>query len=283
MEKEKSNTPNIPSVTVTYDLVKPYGDYDINFLMYAISTNQYKDKVLKIRALKSEGRIEEANRLKKTLPAATFSCCYEQHRCEENVTGYSQFVLLDADHLSPSTLVRVVAMLPCCRFTHGFFISPSGDGIKILVKTNGMKENHRLTYKAVMDYYASLLGIPFDSHCSDLCRLTFLSWDPQTYLNLQAEVFDVSKLVEVERPKRKRMAIPCYIDGVRYNMFSECVQSVNRYIKFEEGNRNNYCYRLARRCRLRGISEAEALEKILNHFDYDQQEIVATVRSAFRR
>jgi hypothetical protein len=273
-------------VTITYDLVTPHSNHSAELLIAAIRSNQYKMTVHTVRQLAAQDK-RAANEVKKYLPAATFSCRYERRRCAENVTGYTGIMVLDADNLSPSELVRMTAMLPCCRFTYAFFISPSGNGIKILIRTNSKRENHRQTYAAVMDYYASLLSIKFDPHCSDICRLTFLSWDPQAYLNAASEVFDAGSRVPLvqpaERPKRKRSSIPCFMAGLQYNLFAECVQRTNRYMRFEEGNRNNYCYRLARRCKLRGIDEAETLEKILNHFDYDQKEIVATVRSAFKR
>ncbi len=283
MTNQKPTNPHELTASVCYDLVSRFGDLEIELIMSIIKNDGYEKQITQIRNLVKEGRKQEANELKKELPAATFSCRYAKRRCAQNVTGYTGVIVLDADNLSPSDLVRIVAMLPCCRYTYGFFISPSGNGIKILVKTNGSKENHRHTYLAVMDYYASLLGISFDSHCSDICRLTFFSCDAQAYLNAEADVYDASKLVPVQEVKRKRVAVPLYIMDTQYNLFSECVKSTRRYINFEEGSRNNFCYRLARRCKLRGISEAEAMEKILDHFDYNQKEVVATVRSAFRR
>jgi hypothetical protein len=53
--------------------------------------------------------------------------------------------------------------------------------------------------------------------------------------------------------------------------------------KFEDGNRNNFVYSLARDCKKRNIGQEEVNRLILKDYGYDKNEVEATVKSAYNR
>ncbi len=295
-----SSNEKTTEVTVSNDLVTPHSNHSIELLIAAIRSHQYKRTCHTVHQLNAAGDKRAANEVKKYLPAATFSCQYKHRRCKENVTHYNGNILLDADNLSQSELVRLVAMLPTCPYVYAFFISPSGNGIKILVKTNGEMKHHLHTYSRVVNYFTLLLQVKFDTSTCDVVRLCFLSHDPNAYLNPDAWVY------EVKMPVIARVAqpVPIYREpkqSLRYEtgdcfaiarndssmnttdyLFRKCVRFTNRKRQFSEGNRNNFVFLLSCYCRMNGLSREDALNEIVQHYNFSQREIQSAVRSAYR-
>ena len=70
--------------------------------------------------------------------------------------------------------------------TFALFTSPSGDGLKVLVRVETDKAGHRHAFTSLVER----LGSPYmDKGTSDPARACFLSWDPDLYVNEGAEVF----------------------------------------------------------------------------------------------
>ena len=58
-------------------------------------------------------------------------------------------------------------------------------------------------WQAVADAYQHRYGVPWDPSGKDVSRLCYVSHDPELYLNLNAEVFDVPPAPPPEpRPRR---------------------------------------------------------------------------------
>ena len=77
-------------------------------------------------------------------------------------------------------------------FTYSAFISPSGKGLKVIIKTDSELESHTDTFNALRDYYDEISGIVSDKSVKDVTRLCFVSYDPNLYLNESSETFRFS-------------------------------------------------------------------------------------------
>ena len=68
----------------------------------------------------------------------------------------------------------------------GYFKSPSGNGYKVLVRVDSNKFSNKDNYLAAVLFLQANIRINhthFDLSCSNLSRLTFLSYDEEAYLN----------------------------------------------------------------------------------------------------
>jgi hypothetical protein len=72
------------------------------------------------------------------------------------------------------------------KFTFICFTSPSGNGLKVIVRIPESIENHRAHFNALKDYYNSDY---FDDSSINISRACFDSYDKNIYYNPDAQIF----------------------------------------------------------------------------------------------
>ena len=169
-----------------------------------------KDAVEAVRATNTDR--DERAKLKKRLPAVTFSAggFADNHRMKEKATHHTGLFQVDFDHvethgLDPAELRETMRDYPHAVFC---FVSPSGDGLKVIVaaeisqdKRESLADAHAAHYHAVAqnvaDYVHAQTGVivTYDGDCQDVSRLCFLSYDPGAWMR---------ESVEPLRPDRTR-------------------------------------------------------------------------------
>ena len=256
-----------------------------------IKEGKYKEQVEAILKLIAEGQEEEADKLKKQLLAFTPSGTFENGRKAELLTQYSEYVILDLDDLNPVQLVEAKKIVALAPYTFAVFISPSGNGLKIIVAVNSKAEHHKLAFQQVSDYYAQALQVEVDSSGKDVSRLCFMSYDPDCFRNINAEPFNVNiEAASAEPPKKEKQKSeqeptkPTESSDENtawLEVFGKCVDFTERKATYTEGNRNNYVHLLACNCNRAGIPKNIAEAHILQNFDLDQKEAIPTIQSAY--
>ena len=147
----------------------------IEEVLQEIKTGKYKPGIVYLRKSLAE-KIEEAyNKAKKSLPAFTPSGKFVGGRKLEFLTEYSNFIILDIDKLSTTELQNAKHLANQSEFTFASFISPSGNGLKILVKIDTPKSEHKETFLKVQAHYESILKLEIDKSGKDLTRLCLYS------------------------------------------------------------------------------------------------------------
>ena len=195
-------------VSVFRDFVNKVEDKPLEKILNDIKIGAYKAEISNIRALLSNDNKEAADQLKKQLIAFTVSGTFNNGRSIDKVETYSQYVILDIDKLSVSQLEDVRNTARLAPYTYVSFVSPSGKGIKIIVKVNTAKEHHKEAYKQVVDYYEQALNIGIDTSGSDICRLCFVSFDEDCFINPNADAFEVIiKPIETVKPLKQAQKI----------------------------------------------------------------------------
>lgn len=116
------------------------------------------------------------------------------HRTDESVTEHSGFFILDFDEVDVNLKSSQLKTDP---YIFAVWLSPSGNGVKALVKCPASVENHRLYYTAFLDRYPEL-----DSTSRNVSRVTFESYDPNLWLNRNSLIWD-KKLTEEQRKANK--------------------------------------------------------------------------------
>jgi hypothetical protein len=149
-----------------------------------------------------------------------------------------------------------------------FFVSPSGNGLKVFFKTNDTADNHSKNTSLLMKTFERKYGIKPDEQVKDISRLCFVSDDPNLYLNEHATIIDSNQKVELSTK----------LETIEFQV----KKSFN--IDFIVGQRNSYLLKFASVCRNYQISR-EALEKYcLEKFEsanFKKDEILGTISSAY--
>ncbi len=121
----------------------------IPMILDEIKTGKYKHAIVYLRKSLSENKMEAYEKAKKSLPAFTPSGKFVGGRKMNFLQEYSNIIILDIDKLQPEQLVKVNHSARQCEFTYACFISPSGNGLKILVKVSSTKNEHKETFLAI--------------------------------------------------------------------------------------------------------------------------------------
>ncbi|HAV13430.1 MAG TPA: hypothetical protein DCX06_08085, partial [Opitutae bacterium] len=142
-------------------------------------SNGIAQKVKQIRATTDKA---ERDQLKRSLPAAMFSGTFKQ-RSAKDLEQHSGLLCLDFDHVEG--LAEKVDLITPDDYVVACFISPSGDGLKVLVAVPATSDNHEEIFRQAADYF-SAYGLEADQSGKDVSRLCFLSHDLALYFNPDA-------------------------------------------------------------------------------------------------
>jgi hypothetical protein len=247
---------------------KPVADKSISEVIDEIRKGHHKEPIEKLRLLIAQGETDKADRLKKKLLGFTPSGCFSTGRRSEFLNSHSGLIHLDFDKISPSELDRIKPLLTQIEFTRAFFVSPSGNGIKVFVEADVSIATHSLLYIQIQKYYEEKLGILADPACKDVTRLCFVSYDEEAYLNINSKFY-------IAKSSNDRREADSNCD------FVECVNLTKKQSTYQLGNRNNFIFKLGKNCQRKGITQDEAYKNILSLYDLPTSEIQSTIRSAY--
>lgn len=249
---------------------------ELDYVLNSIREGKIKGLVESIR---NEPNRTHQQELKKTLPCVLFSGIFSE-RSDNALVEHSGLICLDFDKFNNSDdLMFYRDYLINDKYTYSVFISPSGDGLKVLVKIPAEKENHRDYFNGLKDYYNSP---NFDTTCINESRVCYLSSDETIYINEESEVFNKkSKVKQVE---------------IVSNNFTVEVFDSNKIITglykwwqdrygLVEGERNRNVYILSMAFNEFGIPEIEAKNfcSQFSHDGFDINEINSCVESAYSK
>lgn len=139
----------------------------------------------KVQAIRNEVDPTKRKALKEGLPIVCWSGRFTK-RNEAGMEEHSGLLCLDLDKMPADAMAEERERLKSDPLTFALFTSPSGNGLKVLVRVNTDKAGHRYAFAALVDRIGSAY---MDKGTSDPARACFLSWDPGMYLNEAAEVF----------------------------------------------------------------------------------------------
>ncbi len=249
-----------------------------------IKSGTYKNAITYLRKSLADNKKEAAERAKKSLPAFTPSATFKGGRKMEFLQQYNGIIVLDIDKLEKEKLQQCKTKIRMDDFVFASFVSPSGNGIKIFVKVSSVAEQHKETFLALQRYFEELLAVEIDKSGKDITRLCFFSYDPELYLNINAEIFapgsdENQQNLPPEKPKTKSQK-PTTDDTLL--IYEHTVRFTENKVRFEEGNRNNFVFALANNLNRKGISESMALGYILADYGYDAKEVTTAVQSAYQ-
>ncbi len=142
-----------------------------------------KRKTLRARTLATKNKTAYRKFKGRQLPAFTPAGVFSR-RNRKGLVSHSGLLVLDYDDIE-THLERSKALATGVSHTAAAFISPSGNGIKVLVAVEPKPTDavsHTTAWREAAAYYDELLSGAADSSGKDLPRLTLLAHDPSAYL-----------------------------------------------------------------------------------------------------
>lgn len=221
--------------------------------------------------------------LKKRLTAVTWSGTFKKRKADA-IIDYTQLICLDIDKLNPDELNTLLPLLKACQHTYAAFISPSGNGIKVLFKTAGTPAQHKDYFKAIEEYFFAQWQVAIDKSGKDICRLCFYSYDENLYYNEQCTIFTLPDIqsqgtaVPAMQPAKSitKKEAPAKIT------LNDIWESTQQVIDYSTGNRNNFVHKFACNANRAGITLIETLQFAMDAaHDLQPTEVETTVKSAY--
>lgn len=254
----------------------PNLDIDWDDLITDIKSDTYKDTIIELREAKSNGDRQTYDKLKKSLQSFTYCSTYKAKRRKEYINSFQYIVGVDLDHVGDKERIKeICTLLKEDKHTFSFFISPSGDGIKIFYRLKKEEKVDKFlndkNYDALAQYYAQKFeqannyvekkyNVVGDPAVKDLTRLCFVSYDPNAYLNFEAKPLDITN---------KELNL----------LYDETL--INH--PNQEGNRNISLYYFSQNAFAKGHDKAVVFDFCLDKYsDLDYDEIKTTVNSAYK-
>ncbi|MCW2120082.1 BT4734/BF3469 family protein [Flavobacterium sp. 7A] len=153
-----------------------------------IKNGTYKDIVQTCREALKQNDKELYNKLKSNLPAVTF-CGEFKGRKAIDIVVYNNLMILDIDDLSSNDFLNIKKNISNDKYVLSLWDSPSGSGIKCLIKIDSSIEKHKGIFNSLSVYFLENYQIILDQSGKDISRLCFSSWDENIYYNHDSEIY----------------------------------------------------------------------------------------------
>ena len=174
-----------------------------------ISLNTALDKIkngffkASIEGFRSLTNSDDKKKQKPFLPSFSFNGCFHDSVINDNFSLSSGLFHFDIDKLDDvNKHKQLIACIPGIVF---LFISTSGTGLKGALKISPDEVKNDSDFKRVFSYFEAVFlehGYTIDKACKDVRRLCFVSYDPNIYVNYNAEEIAVPKKV-IDQPQPK--------------------------------------------------------------------------------
>ncbi len=249
---------------------------EVSVVLQRIKDGASKELVKGIRQEKDKSA---RNELKKMLPAICFSGIFTK-RNDNSLTEHSGLICLDFDgYEKKKDLLADKEKLSKSEFVYSVFISPSGNGLKALIKIPQDVDNHVNYFNSLENHFNSPY---FDKTCKNLSRVCYESFDPMIYINEDSEVWDTIEDVEYKEVSviRDAPTIPITDEN---KIVEILVKWWEKKYPMSEGQRNQNAFILAMAFNDYGVNKSLS-SYVLNGYANDSftlAEITRTIDSAY--
>lgn len=212
-------------------------------------------------------------RLKRQLPSVIFSGILPigSKKGDANATGHTGHYMLDFDHVADvQALFKSFADMPEVALA---FVSPSGDGVKVLIRSEydyegktgeHLAKAHNAVVKAVIQEIQKRVPDEVDIIAVNLARHCFIPCNSsdQVYLNLNAQSLHIdvqeASFIIQEEITEARVKLPQSALYEAGEAIEKAVKLTERNHEFVKGSKHYYLFNLANYCNRLGVD----LEKV---------------------
>ena len=173
---------------------------------------------------------------KKELPVVCFSGEFSS-RADDALFEHSGFVVLDFDHVDVDSTKTALAT---DDFIHSCWTSPSGNGVKALVRITN-PERHRDHFRALIKYFERNHGLELDESGINESRACFESFDPEIIIKDEFKKFGhfSTEFAEAQTPTSEAYD---YTDYMKLNLAARMIRNA------EDGDKHAMLVRASRLC-----------------------------------
>ena len=182
-------------------------------------------------------QVRSGDKVKKMkLPAVLFSGEFSS-RVDSGIKEHSGYIVLDFDKVDVDSVKKFLAR---DEYIYSCWVSPSGNGVKALVKISHPKR-HRDHFRALVRYFDSRYGLDLDESGINISRACFESYDPDIVIKTTCQKF--GKFVTEEKFEAPiQEATPQHTDYDKLNIAARMVR------RAEEGEKHNVLIKAATLC-----------------------------------
>lgn len=246
-------------------------------IIQGILGGQWRRKIEDLAKLQDK----EYKQAKTLLPCVTWSGTFSE-RLADKLVDYSGLLVLDIDNLEEAVLQNTIAQLATDPYVTYAFKSPSGQGLKIVVRVNTGPEHHLAAFLHLQKVFEEKYLLKIDNSGKDICRLCYMSYDPFAIIK-DGAVFEVDvKYGEVQAfvPNNKFVNYSALTDPVK--IYELCVQWVDRTCAYVPGQRNRYVHALACAMNRCGVNKDDTFSIFAtNYSDLEEKEVRHCVDSGY--
>ncbi|MBP1631336.1 MAG: flagellar biosynthesis regulator FlhF [Bacteroidetes bacterium] len=236
------------------------GSISIVDYLEQIRSGVYQKHIEALREMLHQGNKEGADILKKNLPGVTFSAQFSEKRLLKNIVFYNHILVFDIDKLdNENSAILLRNTLSKDKYVLSAFVSPSGVGVKFLVRINEDTPltSHKDEFSRIAQRYEEKYNIIIDRSGADIGRLCFASYDPDLYFNAYSEFIPIVDKKNIETIYR----------------------NVLRTVKNEDGSRNNCLFRFAKNALRNDFSKEEIFSFAKTKFTLSDTEIFDCIKN----
>lgn len=249
----------------------------VDSILNRIREGASKELVKKIR---NEKRKPERQEMKKMLPAICFSGTFNK-RNDASLLEHSGIICLDFDgYEKQKDLLSDKESLSKDKYVYSVFISPSGNGLKVLVKIPADPENHINYFNSLQSHFNSPY---FDKATKNISRVCYESYDPLIYINNNSFIWDKIEEASYNEVIKYR-DVPTIPITDENKIVDILVKWWTKKYPMIEGQRNQNAFVLAMAFNDFGVNKSLA-GYVLNQYataDFTESEIIRTIESAYQ-
>ena len=174
---------------------------DVKTILDIIRTGDY-GVAAKINAIRNAVTKEQRDELKKHLFVITWQGIFSRKN-NSGCVSLSSLVCIDIDHQTEQDLEHIKQDISSWTFVLAYFLSPSGDGLKLVIRTDNYSiYDYGNCYRQVENLFTDAFGIQPDSRCEDLSHPCYISYDPGIYYNPNVTSWHYEYKPEFDKPKQ---------------------------------------------------------------------------------
>jgi hypothetical protein len=172
--------------------IRPYKTLGLREVYELITGGLYKDVTMRLREISDpkQARLFKAQHF----DYCTFSGVFSYRNAQSLITP-SGLMVVDFDHVQYLNDLYAKLLYDEYFETQLLFRSPSGNGLKWVIKFNYDKAPHQKYFNAVANYIKGRHGIEVDRSGSDVARACFLCYDAAAYINPDLKHANTSTLL----------------------------------------------------------------------------------------
>lgn len=230
-----------------------------------------------IDGIRKEKDKAKRNDLKMELPSICFSGVFTK-RQDDKITEHSGLICLDFDgYERKKDMQEDRDMFIEDAHTFAVFTSPSGNGLKVLVKIPKEIDNHHKYFNALRSYYSSQY---FDPTSKNISRVCYESYDPNIHVNYDSDIWTEKEDDDYEERSVTDITIPIRDSSKIADILVKWWEDKYPMVK---GSRNHNAYVLARAFNDFGVSKDVAKVVLRQHVDksFPEYEVNKTIDSAY--